>query len=698
MTVYKSSNTGAEIDAAIEKALASANDADLTAAVERIETLETESATEADLTAAVERITTLETESATEADLTIAEGRIADLEAAGSGVLEFLDPVDVATTGNITLSGEQTLDGVLTNASSVLVKDQVDASENGPYTTGAGAWTRRSDADTAAKISMKAVLVRNGATHGGQAWGTYFADTATLDTDDMDWVIQSDASGLQDQIDAKANAADSVLTGIPTAPTAASGTNTTQIATTEYVRGEVGLVPFDADTDQLEVAADADGNLYRRVDATGREYLPHLDASVQDEINLRPGGLASATPTGDIEQMWDGDRNVVRRTDARGALYIAGPGSVQHHMRQSLEPEYGEFLAPVRTSRDAYPAVVKTAVASLQQEALPYIEPPVMLVPNAYDVPDGVLSAITLSDDNPVALLPFPYSTGGSVHPYLLPMRKPLYGYRYLLADSDHLHATASEETPVLFGSNDLEHFDLIPDVAQPMAHAAMGTGGEAYDSYQSDPFLSYDMTDGALIRGTRENVSRPSIAVNFHMSKTYDGIHWTPIETVSAPSGSGLAPAILYEPVAGVWHLWFASAEGTLDHYTGTSHIGPWTLSSSTNFVAAHGIDIWHLEVKYLGDRFALCCNTRDAGTDTKAQVYLGLSSDGDTWTMSSGLVSPQSADIYKPSFFVDFDGTDLARFTFAWSHWDWIGAGPADSEMHLYIQRSAWIDLTTL
>lgn len=130
-------------------------------------------------------------------------GRVDALEAVGTGVLEHLTPVAVATTANITLSGEQTLDtDVTTSTSRVLVKDQTDASENGVYVSAAGAWSRATDANTAAKIAQKAVLVEGGATHGGQVWATYFESTDTLDTDDMDWVKQSDASGMQDQIDA----------------------------------------------------------------------------------------------------------------------------------------------------------------------------------------------------------------------------------------------------------------------------------------------------------------------------------------------------------------------------------------------------------------------------------------------------------------------------------------------------------------
>lgn len=49
-----------------------------------------------------------------------------------------------------------------------------------------------------------------------------------------------DQTDLQDALDDKANLNSPAFTGTPTAPTAASGTNTTQIATTAFVQGEVG--------------------------------------------------------------------------------------------------------------------------------------------------------------------------------------------------------------------------------------------------------------------------------------------------------------------------------------------------------------------------------------------------------------------------------------------------------------------------
>ena len=71
----------------------------------------------------------------------------------GGSATAILAPVQLATTGsNITLSGEQTIDGVLTSTSRVLVKNQTTASQNGVYITNPSAWSRASDFSTTGQI------------------------------------------------------------------------------------------------------------------------------------------------------------------------------------------------------------------------------------------------------------------------------------------------------------------------------------------------------------------------------------------------------------------------------------------------------------------------------------------------------------------------------------------------------------------
>lgn len=88
------------------------------------------------------------------------------------------------------------------------------------------------------------------------AYGKIKADTLTWDNggSDVDISISTipDAAALA----AKADLASPTFTGTPAAPTAAQGTNTTQVATTAYVQSEIGVSvqAYDADTAKLDVA------------------------------------------------------------------------------------------------------------------------------------------------------------------------------------------------------------------------------------------------------------------------------------------------------------------------------------------------------------------------------------------------------------------------------------------------------------
>src|SRR5439155_16102584 len=62
--------------------------------------------------------------------------------------LDWKASVKVATTANISLTGVQTIDGVLLAAGDrVLVKTQTDATQNGVYVVATGAWSRAADFD-----------------------------------------------------------------------------------------------------------------------------------------------------------------------------------------------------------------------------------------------------------------------------------------------------------------------------------------------------------------------------------------------------------------------------------------------------------------------------------------------------------------------------------------------------------------------
>lgn len=86
--------------------------------------------------------------------------------------LDIKASVKAATTSNITLSGEQTVDGVsLVAGDRVLVKNQTTASENGIYVVAAGSWSRANDADNSDKVtSGMFTFVEGGAANSDTGW------------------------------------------------------------------------------------------------------------------------------------------------------------------------------------------------------------------------------------------------------------------------------------------------------------------------------------------------------------------------------------------------------------------------------------------------------------------------------------------------------------------------------------------------
>ncbi len=100
--------------------------------------------------------------------------------------LSWKQEVKAATTGDITLSGIQTVDGVvLTLNDRVLVKNQTSQIGNGIYLVQSSAWTRTIDADTGAEIGSAAILVRNGTTNKNTQWTCINSVDPVIGTDNI---------------------------------------------------------------------------------------------------------------------------------------------------------------------------------------------------------------------------------------------------------------------------------------------------------------------------------------------------------------------------------------------------------------------------------------------------------------------------------------------------------------------------------
>lgn len=114
--------------------------------------------------------------------------------------LEGLKPkeaVRLATTGNITLSGTQTIDGVSAVADDrILVWQQTDATQNGIYVVAAGAWARADDFDSLTpvdEINGAYTMAQEGSTYAGWSF-VQFGTVATIGSDNIDFTVRSNLS------------------------------------------------------------------------------------------------------------------------------------------------------------------------------------------------------------------------------------------------------------------------------------------------------------------------------------------------------------------------------------------------------------------------------------------------------------------------------------------------------------------------
>lgn len=104
--------------------------------------------------------------------------------------------VRVATTANITLSGIQTIDGVLLVAGDrVLVKNQTTTSQNGVYDVASGGWTRSTDSDTGSELINAFYFVQAGTTLQATGWVQSTPGPITIGTTS---IVFSQFSGAAD--------------------------------------------------------------------------------------------------------------------------------------------------------------------------------------------------------------------------------------------------------------------------------------------------------------------------------------------------------------------------------------------------------------------------------------------------------------------------------------------------------------------
>ena len=201
--------------------------------------------------------------------------------------LQWKPAVRVATTANITLSGAQTIDGVLLVADDrVLVKNQSTDQDNGIYVVSLGSWTRATDANSDVELQYATVLVDSGTVNANTQWTCVNTNPPTIGTDSINFTqiagagVYTNGTGLL--LTGNAFSIDSTvatLTGTQTltnktltAPTINGGTHTALTALGVRTTGTGAFDVKFATADNLtadRTVTFATGNASRQISLSG---------------------------------------------------------------------------------------------------------------------------------------------------------------------------------------------------------------------------------------------------------------------------------------------------------------------------------------------------------------------------------------------------------------------------------------------
>lgn len=112
-------------------------------------------------------------------------------------ITSYKQPVRVATTANITLSGEQTIDGVAAVAGDrVLVKNQTTGANNGIYVVATGAWSRSVDAVApSGMLGGTFMVVNEGTANHDTTWELTTNDPIVVGTDALTFTAAGGGGG-----------------------------------------------------------------------------------------------------------------------------------------------------------------------------------------------------------------------------------------------------------------------------------------------------------------------------------------------------------------------------------------------------------------------------------------------------------------------------------------------------------------------
>jgi len=362
----------------------------------------------------------------------------------------------------------------------------------------------------------------------------------------------------------------------------------------------------------------------------------------------------------DVYQLHDSEFNVLLSIDEKGNLLLP-----QSNMPvQNALGVYPELKTKTRLPQEGLQSISSELMSYLPFSGISYVPCPLGLQPQKYSINPADLGNLKVGVTTQVPLNTRFANDDKVVHPGIVEFYGGFRGYRYLLAITSY--ETASVENPSIFGSNDLETFELLDGFVQPLAIPILD--GVMTGDFLSDVNLSYDPVNGLLVCLYRESANDPVLGTvtGIFARTTRNGYEWSEPFAISEtePYSAGdkkLSPSLIYNPTRKKWMLWVGTGGG-MRLRTSDSLYGPWTIEH-TKFYDGRGI--WHHEVRYVGGLFVMLTSNSEGGSNFEFLT----STDGENWTYRGNVLSENQLGIYKPSFVVNLNADKTLNLDVLWT-----------------------------
>ena len=362
----------------------------------------------------------------------------------------------------------------------------------------------------------------------------------------------------------------------------------------------------------------------------------------------------------DPYQLHDNEFNVLLSIDEKGNLLLP-----QSNMPvQNALGVYPELKTKTRLPQEGLQPISSELMSYLSFSGIPYAPCPLGLQPQRYSINPVDLGSLKVGIPVQIPLSTYYSADDSLVHPSIIEFYAGFRGYRYLLAITSYI--TATLENPTIFGSNDLQTFEMLEGFVQPLALPV--SNGSYTGGYLSDVNLSYDPINGLIVCTYRNNATDPVLgAVTALFAKTTrDGYEWSDPITLSdfEPYSAGdkkLSPSLIYNPTRKKWMLWAGSGSG-MRLRTSDKLDGAWTIEHTKLY---DGRGIWHHEVRYVGGLFVMLTSNSEGGNNFEFLTSL----DGDNWTYRGEILTEDQAGVYKPSFLVNLNEDKSLNLDVLWT-----------------------------